>query len=650
MDSPCNSVETRVLVLAPTEADRELSRHILADAGLDCHDCSDFSDLIRQMALGVGVVLLTEEEVSPGKVDVLVEKLEAQPHWSDLPIVLLSAQGEDSPLAVWALEQLGNVTVLEMPVRLTTLVSTLKSAIRARKRQYELRSQVELLSASESRWRQLLSLMPMAVYTCDADGRITFFNHQAAQLWGRSPQIGDEDERFCGSFRLWRMDGSLLSHHETPMAKAIREGDLSRNLRVNIERPDRTRITASVNIDPLHDDQGRRIGAINVFEDVSERVQVEEALKDANRRKDEFLAMLAHELRNPLAPIRTGMQVIQLCGDDRETALTTIAMMDRQVSQLVRLIDDLLDISRITRGRIQLRKEECNLGTVLSDAIESSRPLIEEASLEITVSTPRQSVELFADPTRLAQIVSNLLTNAAKYTERGGHIWLTAERNGQQLVVSVRDTGIGIQSENLSRIFEMFTQIDKTHRSHGGLGIGLSLVKALVEMHEGTIEAHSDGLGKGSEFIVRLPIVIDQTQERIPESSDDASRKGGGHRILVIDDNQAAAKTVSMILKYFGNEVRIASDGLEGVAAAEEFQPELILLDLGMPKLNGYDVARHIRQQSWGQEMVLAALTGWGQDEDRQRSKEAGFDHHFVKPVEAEALRRLIDELPTGVV
>lgn len=771
MSGEYSTNDERVLVLAPTSADRSLSKTVLTDAEIDCHLCHDLSDLTDRLCLGAGAILLTEEILAVSDANSLVEILSEQPPWSDLPIILLSASGEESPIAAWSMERLGNVTVLERPVRLTTLVSALRAAIRARRRQYELRDQIEALSRSEqqlrlvtdslpavvtyidgdgqyrfhnrtlsdwfgldssevigrkvaevlgekayqsvrpmmerafrgetvhfeadmpyerggeravevcyapdiradgsvegfvglihdvserrraasalseseARLRQLISLMPMAVYTCDAEGRITFFNKQAAALWGRSPTIGDEDEKFCGSFRLWKPDGSPVLHCETPMAAAIANGTSCRNVPVVVERPDGTRITVSVNIDPLNGSEGERLGAINVFEDVTERVQAVEALKQADRRKDEFLAMLAHELRNPLAPIRTGIQVIQLCGDDRETAAATIAMMDRQVVQLVRLIDDLLDISRITRGKIQLRSEECELGPILSSAIESSRPLIEEAGLELTVSTPRRRVELLADPTRLAQVVSNLLTNSAKYTDRGGHIWLTAEQHDEEVIISVRDTGIGIRPEQLTQVFDMFTQVDKTNRSHAGLGIGLSLVKALVELHGGTVEARSEGLGKGSEFIVRLPIAVVRGRFIEKPMLRPSEESSGGYRVLVVDDNRAAAQTLSMILEFMGNEIRIAYDGLEGLAAAEEFRPDLALIDLGMPNLNGLETAKRIRQQPWGENMILVALTGWGQEEDRRRSKAAGFDRHLTKPVDSDTLKQLLNEIP----
>jgi PAS domain S-box-containing protein len=383
-----------------------------------------------------------------------------------------------------------------------------------------------------------------------------------------------------------------------------------------------------------------------------ERLRLIGQLRDADRKKDEFLATLAHELRNPLAPIRNALQILRLADGNKEAVEKVRSIMERQLQQMVRLIDDLLDASRISRNKLILRKERVALETVVQNAVEACRPLIEASGHELTVSVPQEPLYLDADLTRLAQVFVNLLNNAAKYTNRGGHIRLTVEREGGEVAVAVEDTGIGIPADMLPRVFEMFTQVDRSlERSQGGLGIGLSLVKRLVEMHGGTVEAHSDGPGKGCKFVVRLPVVLSLVQEsqRVTGDGDQAGRLGG-RRILVVDDNRDAAESLAMMLHMMGNEVRTAHDGLEAVAAAEAFRPDVVLLDLGMPKLNGYAAARRIRQQPWGRDMALVALTGWGQDDDRRKSKEAGFDHHLVKPVEASALERLLAELQQQAV
>jgi CheY-like chemotaxis protein len=314
----------------------------------------------------------------------------------------------------------------------------------------------------------------------------------------------------------------------------------------------------------------------------------------------------------------------------------------RQVAIMVRLIDDLLDVSRISRNKLDMRKERVELATVLESAVESSRPLIQQCGHELTISQPPESLNLDADPIRLAQVFLNLLNNAAKYTKRGGHIWLTAEREGSDAIVSVRDNGIGIPGEMLSRIFDMFTQVDRSsEQSQSGLGIGLTLVRRLVEMHDGSIEARSKGPDEGSEFVVRLPLI--QPPLKSPPKSDGPRAAAlRGSRVLVVDDNKDSAESLGMLLQLKENDIRTAHDGLDAVTVAETFRPELVLLDIGLPKLNGYEVARRIRQQPWGRDMILVALTGWGQDEDRRRSHEAGFNFHIVKPVEIAALEKLL--------
>ncbi|HUE13782.1 MAG TPA: ATP-binding protein [Planctomycetaceae bacterium] len=373
-----------------------------------------------------------------------------------------------------------------------------------------------------------------------------------------------------------------------------------------------------------------------------------EELREQDRHKDEFLATLAHELRNPLAPIRNALQVMRLARNDPAALENSETIIDRQVQQMVRLIDDLLDLSRVSRGKIELRKERVDLGDVLKSAIETSRPLIEEYGHKLTVSVPDEPVPLNADLTRLSQVFLNLLNNSAKYTERGGQIWLCAERRDDTVVVRVRDTGVGIPPQMLPRIFEMFTQVDRSlDRAQGGLGIGLTLVWRLVEMHGGSVEARSEGAGKGSEFIVRLPVARDAGLDNPDKGSEKecAGPSCRSRRILVVDDNQDAANSLAMLLRMKGHDVRTAYDGLEAVDAAAAHKPDVVLLDVGLPRLNGFDVARRIRESETHRSIVLVALTGWGHDEDRRRSKEAGFDHHMVKPADPAALDRVLESL-----
>ena len=381
---------------------------------------------------------------------------------------------------------------------------------------------------------------------------------------------------------------------------------------------------------------------LEINQDITERRRVEEALRDADRRKDEFLATLAHELRNPLAPIRNGLQLMRMSGKDEHAVEQARAMMDRQLNQMVRLVDDLMDVSRISRGKLELKKEWVQLAIVINSAVETSRPIIEQMGHAITVTIPKNPIIVNADLTRLAQVFVNLLNNAAKYSERGGRIWLTAERQGSDVVVTVKDTGIGIAADQLLHIFEMFSQVDRSiERSQSGLGIGLTLVRRLVEMHDGSIEAKSEGAGKGSEFVVRLPVVVEASVPQEADNSHDDDLKST-LRILVVDDNKDSADSLSMMLKIMGNDTQTAYDGEEAVLSAEKYKPDVILLDIGLPKLNGYEACRRIREMPWGKKLVIIAQTGWGQDGDRQRTHDAGFDHHMVKPVDPTTLMKML--------
>jgi PAS domain S-box-containing protein len=397
---------------------------------------------------------------------------------------------------------------------------------------------------------------------------------------------------------------------------------------------------------PTYDTTGSADGWVAVVVDVTARKEMEQALKEADRRKDEFLATLAHELRNPLAPIRNAMRILRLAEGNPEATEQARGVMERQVHQMVRLIDDLLDVSRITRGMVEIRKARIDLQDVINNAVETSRPLLEEFGHSLAVTGPPEPIVLEADQTRLAQVFSNLLNNAAKFTTRGGRIWLTAAREGAQAVVCVRDSGVGIAAEMLPRVFDLFTQADRSlEKSQGGLGIGLTLVRRLVELHGGTVEARSEGLGRGSEFIVRLPIVAEQPSGKLVRPTRPGPGKGAAApcRILVVDDNRDAADSLALMLQLTGHEVHTAHDGLEAVAAATKLKPDVVLLDIGMPHLNGFDAARLIRENLRGQETLLVALTGWGQEEDRRRSQEAGFDYHLVKPVDPAALQTLLE-------
>ncbi|MFO0877449.1 MAG: PAS domain S-box protein [Gemmataceae bacterium] len=398
---------------------------------------------------------------------------------------------------------------------------------------------------------------------------------------------------------------------------------------------------------PILTAEGAVRGCVAAFMDITALKNAQQALKEADRRKDEFLATLAHELRNPLAPVRHAIQILHLRESPSEEVVWARDMIDRQIQQMTRLIDDLMDVSRIARGRLELRKERIELAKVVQGAVETSRPLIEKQQHALALALPPEPIYLDGDLTRLAQVFANLLNNAAKYTAPGGHIWLTAERQGGEVVVSVRDTGEGIPPDMLPRVWEMFTQVGRTlQHSQGGVGIGLHLVQRLVEMHGGRVEAHSEGVGKGSEFLVRLPLLIEPSLQPTPTAGENhLTGSAVSLRILVADDNRDAAESLALLLRILGHDIRTANDGAEAVQVADAFRPEVILLDIGMPKLNGYDAARQIRQRDWSRGTLLIAVTGWGQEEDRHRSEEAGFNHHTVKPVDPQALIKLLAEL-----
>jgi len=405
----------------------------------------------------------------------------------------------------------------------------------------------------------------------------------------------------------------------------------------------------------LPDAAGRPVAFATVSQDVTDRKRLEDDLRrlavdlsEADRRKNVFLAMLAHELRNPLAPISNAARALRLSGGDPAAVQSASEMLERQVGQMSRLVDDLLDVSRITTGKIELRPERIELGPIVNQAAEAAGAGSRSLNHELVVTLPPEPLFLHADPTRLAQVIGNLLNNAAKFTNRGGHINLYVERANDHAVIRVKDDGIGIAKADLPRIFDMFAQVDTSlERSRDGLGIGLTLVRTLVDMHGGTVEAHSDGPGHGSEFVIRLPIHAASADARPHPPVRDASLSPA-RRVLIVDDNEDGAESLALLLELHGHEAHKAHDGVEAVAAAERLRPDAVLLDIGLPGINGYEACRRIREQPWGKEMFLVALTGWGMEEDRARSREAGFDTHMVKPVNHDALVKLLGAHESG--
>jgi CheY-like chemotaxis protein len=382
-----------------------------------------------------------------------------------------------------------------------------------------------------------------------------------------------------------------------------------------------------------------------VLTDITEQKHIEAALLEADRRKNEFLATLAHELRNPLAPIQNVVQLMQSGTPSDSDVSWGRDVIDRQVKHLVRLVDDLMDMSRITQGKIDLQFERTSISEVIACAVETSRPLIDARNHEFTITVPHRPLFVNGDLVRLAQVLSNLLNNSAKYTASRGKISLVVEAHGGEVIVRVEDNGVGIASDMLSSIFEMFMQAkNATELAQGGLGIGLTLAQRLTQLHGGSLEVASDGLDKGSVFTLRLPLYADTISYLDPSTKDsrDTAASALHRKILVADDNHDAADTLAMLLRSAGHSVCVANDGLEAVEKAESNRPDVAFLDIGMPNLNGYEAARRIRAQSWGKAITLVALTGWGQNEDRQRSVEAGFSHHLVKPINYSTLATLL--------
>lgn len=479
-----------------------------------------------------------------------------------------------------------------------------------------------------------------ATISKDLNGFIQSWNAAAERLFGYTA------EEAVGRHISFLIPAERAEEEDEILAR-LRAGERVSHFDTVRLRSDGQRVHVSLTISPIRDQADRIIGASKIVRDITDRKLAEvrtygllTELKEADSRKDEFLAMLAHELRTPLAPLRDMIEITKRGGDHGNLPDEVRATLERQVGQMARLVDDLLDVSRITQRRLDLRKERITLASVINHAVETCRPLADSAKHELSVSLPSDPIYLDADPTRMVQVFSNLLNNACKYTEPGGRIWVTVVRQGGNAVVNVKDTGVGIPPDKIGSIFEMFTQADRSlGGSQGGLGIGLSLVKWLVDMHGGTVAAHSDPQGGGSEFVVRLPMAGAESKSET-RPAEYASRTS--YRILVVDDNRDAAASLVRLLRLIGHETHAAHDGVEAIEVAATARPDVILLDLGLPKLHGYDVCRRIREQPWGNQMLVVALTGWGQDDDRRRSKEAGFDHHMVKPLDLGALTKLL--------
>ena len=500
-------------------------------------------------------------------------------------------------------------------------------------------------NAATNRMRgNVLAQMEDAVVVVNADDRLTYINPAAERQYGLDASAA------LGRHRAELYDLRWHSEEErADSAAALRATGAWRGRVVHVKRNGDV-IDAESSVTLLRDRDGADAGCLSVVRDVSEREAAErerraadQALREADRRKDVFLATLAHELRNPLAPIGNSLAVLRLSADPAVHA-KAYGVIERQLAQLVHLVDDLLDVGRITQGKLELRRARVELAQIVRAGIETSRPLIDAGGHLLVVSGDLgDAIAVDADLTRMTQVVANLLNNAAKFTPFGGRIEISTAREGAQAVISVADTGIGMAAELLPEVFEMFAQRQRSvDRAHGGLGIGLALVKRLVEMHDGTVEAQSEGAGRGSRFVVRLTALPATTAE--PAVGAKAGTGVAGHDacVLIVDDNRDSADSMATLIGMLGFRTSVAYDGDEALRIAADLRPDVVLMDLGMPRMSGHEVARRLRAQTWAASILLIALSGWGQDEDRRRTAEAGFDHHLVKPLDLDALKFLL--------
>ena len=523
--------------------------------------------------------------------------------------------------------------------KLLGTVIALHDVTEVKRAERELREQREQLET-------LLETVPVPVFLAhDPDARKISGNRAAAELFrmpatanlSMAPPPGEE----APSLRAFR-NGKVVPAEELPLQRAARGFTVSAD-EIDYSLEDGTILRTLVSARPLFGVDGKPRGAVAALMDVTELKASADALREADRLKNEFLATLSHELRNPLAPILTGLEVMRV-SHDADTLERTRATVERQSLQLVRLVDDLLDIARITRGRLELRRREIQLADVIEQAVDAVTPTMKQYGHTFDVEQPSLELRVHGDSERLVQVLGNLLHNAALYTPPKGRVTLRIERTGGEVAVVVEDTGVGIPLDMRERVFEMFAQVHRSHEGgHTGLGVGLTLARSLVELHGGTLEVESPGLDLGSTFTVRLPLLAQAAPAALAiEPVEAAPAASIPRRVLIVDDNEAFIESLSILIETLGHDVRTAADGAEALEIGAELHPHIVLMDLGMPGMNGYDAARRMREEPWGRDITLVALTGWGRAEDKRRTREAGFDHHMVKPPQPAELRRLL--------
>jgi PAS domain S-box-containing protein len=638
------SLERKVLILPPTRRDGAVTCALLRDVGLDCDVMANARMLASQIGTSVGAVVLTDAIVAdPGFYSVL-DAIDQQPQWSDVPVILLSSAEAHSETDQSRFRKLTNLTLLDRPTSSRALVSAVAAAIRARERQYQIRDQLHSLQAADAALRESAERLSLGVQVAglalaeiDYKAQTMRLSAEAAQLFG----LGDDaltvgrtkfiaavhpDDREEVSRQFWKPPSD-------PDAQAA-------TIDYRVVWPDgRLKWVSQRHHIVENNVVDRHSRAMIVALDATER-------KNAERRKDEFLATLAHELRNPLAPLRTGLQALGRPRGEGTTA-SIRAIMERQLAQMVRLIDDLLDVSRISSGKVVLQRSRVDLRAIAELAIEASQPFIAAGRHEFKAVLPARPIWVDGDSSRLSQVMSNLLNNAAKYTAEGGQIELSLSASATQAILRVEDNGVGIPAEMLSEVFEMFTQVNRTlDRAQGGLGIGLSLVRRLTELHGGDVVAESRGLGHGSTFTLRLPL-MEATDTKQPASATSrvGTSKSSPLRILVIDDIPDVADVMKMLLDLEGFETQVSYSGAGGLTIAKEFGPDVVFCDIGLPEMDGHEIARRMRADPTIPSAILIALTGWGSDAEVRRTRESGFDFHMVKPVDTNALLELLSKI-----
>jgi PAS domain S-box-containing protein len=633
-----------IVVVDDTESSRYAVCRVLRQANFEVQEAATGQDALRLAAARPDLVILDIQLPDLNGYEVC-QRIKANPATANTPVLHLSASFVESDDRSEGLEG-GADGYLTYPLEPRELIATVQALLRIRQAEQVVRAQGELL-------RVTLSSIGDGVISTDTKGSVAFINAVAQALtgWGEEAVGRPLDEVF---HIVNEQTGQALNN---PVDQVVSTGKPSylANPTLLVAR-DGTRRPIDDSACPMRDAEGQFIGTVLVFRDVTERRRLEAELRrrsddlaERDRRKDEFLAMLAHELRSPLAPITNSLNYLRIKFAGNSDFAESGALISRQVAHLARLVDDLMDISRITRSKFELRRERVDLVTLMRRAVESARPLLEARQHRLEVNLSNQALALDADPDRLEQVLINLLSNAGKYTPPGGLVRLTGEREGDTAVIRVWDNGIGIRSEMLPRLFEIFEQADRVPgRVSEGLGIGLSLVRGLVEMHGGTVSAHSAGPNQGSEFIVQLPLA-----SRTPAKQAHANPRGTVAparplRILEVDDNIDGAESLAMVLRMKGHEVQIAHDGPAALAAAAVFHPEVVLLDIGLPKgMDGYELTRQLRTLPELQNTLFIDVTGYGQEQDRLRSNQAGFAAHLVKPVDLGVLQDLLAQVQT---